>query len=82
MDELEFRVKKEFVLLYTKDNFLKTFHNRIIQSIKDNKFKIIEKKNVKYVIHQEKEMLLPIPILPKLGKLDLKKIKESKYMIS
>jgi DNA-directed RNA polymerase len=40
MEQLVYRVKKEFILLYSQQNFLKTFHNRIIQSIRDNNFEI------------------------------------------
>ena len=82
MDELAFMVKKEFVLLYSQDNLLETYHNRLIQSIKDNKYEVIfsveEKCN--YVINND--YLIKIPNIPKLGELDLQKIIDSKYMIS
>jgi DNA-directed RNA polymerase len=82
MDELGFMVKKEFVLLYSQDNFLKTYHDRLIQSIKDNNYEVIyiEKNNANYVINNDN--LIKIPNVPKLGDLDLQKIIESKYMIS
>lgn len=83
MAELEFRVKKEFVLLYTQENFLETFHNRIIQSIIDNKYKILEENNEKFVVFENTvNKKLSIPNLPELGKLDLEKIIHSKYMIN
>jgi len=91
MDELAFMVKKEFVLLYSHDNFLKTYHDRLIQSIKDNNYEVIynasaldndrgEENNDNYVINNDN--FIKIPNVPKLGELDLKKIVESKYMIS
>jgi DNA-directed RNA polymerase len=82
MGELEYSVKKEFVLLYTKNKFLSTFHKRVLQSIKDNNFKIVELNNKHYVELEATNKLLEIPILPKLGKLDLERIVDSKYMIN
>jgi DNA-directed RNA polymerase len=63
----EARVKREFVLLYSQDNFLKTYHDRLIQSIKDNKYKIIfnEEDNANYVINND--YLIKIPNIPKLA---------------
>jgi DNA-directed RNA polymerase len=82
MGDLEFMVKKEFILLYSNDNFLQTFHNRIIQSIKDNQLTILDNSysNNKFVLLDDS--LIKIPNTPKLGKLDLIKIIESKYMIT
>jgi DNA-directed RNA polymerase len=82
MGELIYMVKREFILLYSQDNFLNTFHNRIIKNIKDNNFEIIfkEEENINYIILND--TLIKIPNVPKLGKLDLKKIIESKYMIT
>lgn len=82
MNYLIHKVKTEFILLYTQENFLDTFHNRIIQSIKDNQLQIIQDPKTlnNYVILNDQ--LLKIPNLPKLGELDLKKIIDSKYMIS
>jgi hypothetical protein len=48
MGNLEFRVKKEFILLYTQDKFLEKFHKRIIQSIKDNNYKIKKDTKTKF----------------------------------
>jgi DNA-directed RNA polymerase len=82
MEKLVYRVKKEFILLYSQENFLQTFHNRLIQSIKDNNFNIIlnEEDQRDYVIFNEE--MIKIPNVPKLGELDLQKIIESKYMIT
>jgi DNA-directed RNA polymerase len=80
MASLEFRVKKEFVTLYSKNNFLKEYHNRFIQNLKDNQFEIIEKDNKSYVLLDDK--LVQIPSLPLQGELPLDKIRQSKYMIS
>jgi hypothetical protein len=80
MDELVYRVKKEFILLYSQDNFLLKFHDRIIQSILDNNFEIIEQDQRQYILLNEE--LIKLPLVPKLGELDLKKIIDSKYMIT
>lgn len=82
MDELAFKVRKEFILLYSQNNFLATYHNRLIQSIKDNNYKVIfnEEEKSNYVINNYRA--IKIPNVPKLGELDLKKIIDSKYMIS
>jgi DNA-dependent RNA polymerase len=84
MNQLEFKVKKEFILLYTKEKFLKNFHKRIIQSIKDNNLTIIKENNNSYVQYfiGEEEILKLIPKVPTLGKLDLNNIINSKYMIN
>jgi len=81
MGELEHMVKKEFILLYTKDKFIQKFHDRIIDSILDNNYIIENENNISYVIdNNRKKHIIPIP--PKLGTLDLQKIIESKYMIT
>lgn len=84
MGDLEIRVKSEFVLLYSQDNFLEKFHKKIIQSIIDNQYEITTihdgKSETKTVLINDKIEI--IPDLPKLGELDLKKINESRYFIS
>jgi hypothetical protein len=84
MVQLEFKVKKEFIVLYTKENFLKIFHKRIMQSLRDNNITIIKHNNKNYVQFSayEEENLIEIPKAPKLGKLDLNNIINSKYMIN
>lgn len=90
MKRLEFMVKKEFIELYSQDNYLQTFHCRILQSIKDNRFEIVEMNNNSYVdlcSHLDFPSCGPysqilIPKVPKLGSLDLKEIINSKYMIT
>lgn len=79
MEYLAHEVKKEFIILYSDANFLQTFHNRFIQSIKDNNFTIIEKHNSSIVVFENKK--LDIPAYPKIGKLEIKNIINSKYMI-
>jgi DNA-directed RNA polymerase len=74
MDELAFMVKKEFVLLYSQDNFLETYHNRLIQSIKDNNFEVVFSIEDKCNYIFNNDYLIKIPNVPKLGELDLKKI--------
>lgn len=89
MEYLAHEVKKEFILLYSNPNFLEIFHNRLIQSIKDNNF-IIEKDSSSRRVNTAAESSnivllgnkkLKIPIYPKIGKLEIKNIINSKYMI-
>jgi DNA-directed RNA polymerase len=158
MFHLEQIVKKQFVILYTKENFLNKFHKKILESIEDNNYIIFKKgerkgrkekiiellrtfdnanitkkssnstgknsKNKKLAITKEEQILnlsnkitkkfkdnnalvvfiddlnlqkfpnstttkiesaysfLEVPSLPKLGKLDLTKVINSKYMIT
>lgn len=79
--ELEYLVKKEFILLYTQDQFLERFHQRIIETIKDNQYNLIEDDNNNYIIYHNKKLVIP-KTTPKLGKLDLQKITDSKHMIT
>lgn len=51
MGELEHRVKKEFGLLYTRNNFLSDYHKRFIQSLKDNNFKLIKENGTLFVLY-------------------------------
>ena len=74
MENLFFLLKKEFILLYTTEDFLNKFHNRIIQSITDNSYTIIDNKIILYPCDVNHSKNLTIPNLPKLGKLDLDKI--------
>jgi DNA-directed RNA polymerase len=81
MAALQNEVKKEFILLYTHQDFLEVFHNRIIQSIRDNNLEIIEMNDMpRFVIFMEES--IEIPQLPKTGKLDLADVNFSTYMIS
>ena len=89
MNIVEFIVKKEFILLYSSPDYLKTFDSRIIQSIIDIKYEVEpDKLNLrpKYVIIPSiKSNLikrLEIPELPQQGSLDLKDVINSKYMIN
>ena len=77
MDLLNNLVKLEFILLYTEENYLNKFHNKILESIKDNNFEIIDNKVISKNFNEKFE----IPELPELGNLDLKAIEKSKYMI-
>ena len=79
MGKLEHDVKKQFILLYSQNNFLDNFHQRFIQNIIDNQFEIKNIEGKDYVIFEEKK--LEIPEKPKLGELDLENIINSKYMI-
>jgi DNA-directed RNA polymerase, mitochondrial len=81
MADLEHRVKKEFILLYSDSQFLNAFHQRFVQSINDNNFDIKIENNESYV-YLDTFNKLKIPAIPKLGELDIEKIIHSKYMIS
>lgn len=81
MADLQKEVKKEFILLYTDQDFLELFHSRIIQSIRDNNLEIIE-MNDKPRFVKFMEELIEIPQLPKTGNLDLSDVNLSTYMIS
>jgi len=80
-NNLEFLVKKEFILLYTNSNLLELFHNRFIQSLKDNHFNIYKDNDNKLYI-QPKKTKIYLPELPKYGKLEIEKIIDSIYMIT
>ena len=67
----------EFVLLYTKEEFLTKFHKRLIQSIQDNNYVI---ENDKFILYKKGK--LKIPSVPELGDLDYQKILTSAYMIT
>lgn len=85
MPHLEYRVRKEFILLYSQDNFLSLFHKTLINSIKNNNIKLYpenENDNNKLTKVFIKDKWINIPKVPQLGKLDLQKIINSKYIIS
>lgn len=93
MDKLAKIVRSEFALLYTQENFLEKYHERMINSIIDNHYEIVDNKGIKYVSYyaikekdnkryiSNKKKLLKIPILPKMGSLDLKKIINAIYLV-
>nr|QWO71391.1 RNA polymerase [Arthromyces claviformis] len=81
MSELDFIVRKEFIIIYSNGEFIKNFHNRFIQSITDNQYQLDNKNNPKYIIIGPNDHI-PIPSVPLLGNLDIENIKNSKYMIS
>lgn len=80
MSQLEYNVKKEFIIIYSDSQFLNNFHQRFLQSITDNQYEIINKDGKTFVIFLKEE--LEIPSIPKLGELDIQNIINSKYMIS
>ena len=89
MDELASEVRKQFVLLYSNNNFLEDFHKKFIDDIisfttiyKDENLKTyieIELKNKRKDKDKTKKVYLPD--VPKMGTLELKQIEKSKYMI-
>ena len=82
MAELEQRVRKEFILIYSNENFLEAFHKNILYTIESNNYKIITKFNGNKKIVLESGEILNLPKLPKLGELDLKNIVNATYMIT
>ena len=80
MNNLSNIVKKEFVVLYSQNDFLMLFHERILQSILDSQYEIDIESNIS-VVRNGKDLLV-IPKLPNLGNLDINKILDSKYMIT
>ena len=72
-------VKKEFINLYTKTNFLQKFHDRVILSIKDHNYEVVHspetssstKLSVMCLQANSKEpKYLPIADLPEQGYLN------------
>jgi DNA-directed RNA polymerase len=81
MGNLDFMVRKEFILIYSNGEFIKNFHNRFIQSITDNQYELDDENNPTCIILDPINRL-PIPSVPVLGSLDIENIINSKYMIS
>lgn len=79
MSELDYMVRKEFILIYSNGSFLKDFHNRFIQNITDNQYKLNDNGNSVII---DNNNCLMLPTVPELGELDIEDIKNSKYMIS
>jgi DNA-directed RNA polymerase len=88
-------VRSEFVLLYTDHNFLEKFNKRVINSINDNNYEIVEIDGQKFVkffqpkIRKDgtkycssKPKLLLIPQTPNTGSLNLKNIIDAIYLIN
>lgn len=67
MEILEYNVRKEFILLYTHENFLEKFHNRFLQSIKDNNVDIFRDHELNKEFIEIQNINIFIPDLPKLG---------------
>jgi len=79
IEQLKILVISEFVKLYSNKNFIKTYHERIIQSLNDNKYIIHTNKDGKLLI-QLKRTQNYIPEIPKPGELEYNKILLSKYL--
>lgn len=75
-------LKIEFINLYSKQNFLEKFQKDIIYVLKTNKFKIVKKKNLTYVVDHSNNKYYLMPELPTEGELDLNDIKNSRYMFN
>lgn len=81
MESLSTIVRYEFVKLYTEEDFLLKYHERVIELIKDNNYLISEKDGIKYVI-SNKDKKIHIPSLPVKGSLNMDDIKNAKLMIN
>ena len=81
MEKLSYKVKSEFALLYTKENFLMKFHRHILSNIRANNYKVALKNGLYFVYSKKDDAWINIPEVPKLGKLNLNGIEESSYMI-
>jgi DNA-directed RNA polymerase, mitochondrial len=81
MGALQHEVKIEFIALYTQHDFLGTFHNRLIQAIRDNNLEILEIDGVPRFVLLEDEQI-EIPQLPEKGALNLDDIRNSTYAFS
>lgn len=79
MAEIHHIVRKTFILQYTENDFLKEFRERIINLIKLDDHEIIEEDNKTTLIYNNKKYI--IPNTPELGKFELQKIRESRYII-
>ena len=81
INELYTIIKKEFVYIYSKQEFLKSFHKSNRDYIKNNNFKLKREKG-KWLVYNEQndKFLAELPSVPKTGDLDLKLIENSKYM--
>lgn len=85
MNKLLQRIRKTFILQYSNENYLIKFRDRIVQSISDNNYNIVNKNDKSYVeIHNgnKETKLLLIPDAPILRDYDLNLIKDASYMIS
>lgn len=95
MEKLANIIRSEFVLLYIQENFLEKYNARVINSIMDNNYEIIDKdgnKNVAYYETKEdkdgnkyisqRRKLYEIPKPPKMGSLDLKEIYNAINLVS
>jgi|GEM_PF-1290246 len=81
INELKDLVTTEFIQLYTNEDFLKKFHDRILQNLKDNSITIwCNNQGQKYIKVKSKKFY--IPDLPKPGELIYKNIVFSKYFIN
>lgn len=106
---LERSIKEEFIEIYSKEDFLKTFHARILQTLRDHNILVYEKtinSNIqtwitiksrnrdeevedkerkvseKIVNKKNNTVSLIFPDPPKMGELDLAKIRNARYMVN
>jgi DNA-directed RNA polymerase len=83
MFELSYLVKKEFVEIYTKKNFLNELDKNLKNDIKRYRLEIVMKNSVKCVKIKKNNRYeyIEIPKPPKKGLLNLKDVMNSDYMI-
>ena len=75
-------LKIEFINIYSKQDYLESFHKNILYILKKNCFKVLKQNNKHYVHIELTNKKIEIPEIPKTGKLDLKNIKFSLYMFN
>ena len=80
-EELKSLVIGEFVKIYSKNDFLILFHNRLLQSFSDNQVIVFKDENGREYIKPNRTKFY-IPEIPKNGNLDINNIKLSKYFIT
>jgi len=75
-------LKKSLFNYSTESFFLKTYHDRNIQIMKDNQYIVTydQNKNRDVVIVIQLKKPISIPNLPKLVELDIQKIIDAKYI--
>lgn len=76
MENLASEVRKQFVLLYSNNNFLENFHKKFIRDI-EYLIKIHKEDNSNWYVNNElknKTDKIYLPTQPEMGKLELKQI--------
>ena len=65
---LDLLVKQEFIKLYTDENFLEKFHEKLLKNVKDNQLEITSIENRDYILLSDQKTKYALPPLIKLKK--------------